>query len=157
MCVCVCRTPLMLAVIGGHVDAVSLLLEREASVDLADHQGLTALHLGVSFLILSNVFKCKMYKDFFIKELSFSLSQLLCGQEECVQSLLELEASVLLGDSRGRTAIHLAAARGHASWLSELLNIACSEPPIPPLRDNQGYTPLHWACYYGWFHYESPL
>lgn len=55
----------MLAVIGGHVDAVSLLLEREASVDLADHQGLTALHLGVSFLILSNVFKCKMYKDFF--------------------------------------------------------------------------------------------
>uniref|UniRef100_A0A671NGT5 Serine/threonine-protein phosphatase 6 regulatory ankyrin repeat subunit B-like n=1 Tax=Sinocyclocheilus anshuiensis TaxID=1608454 RepID=A0A671NGT5_9TELE len=120
MCVCVCRTPLMLAVMGGHVDAVSLLLEREASVDLADHQGLTALHLG-----------------------------LLCGQEECVQSLVELEASVLLGDSRGRTAIHLAAARGHASWLSELLNIACSEPPIPPLQDNQGYTPLHWACYYG--------
>lgn len=146
----------MLAVIGGHVDAVSLLLEREASVDLADHQGLTALHLGVSFLILSNVFKCKMHKDFFFKR-SLSLSQLLCGQEECVQSLLELEASVLLGDSRGRTAIHLAAARGHASWLSELLNIACSEPPIPPLRDNQGYTPLHWACYYGWFHYESPL
>uniref|UniRef100_A0A672SWD4 Ankyrin repeat domain 44 n=1 Tax=Sinocyclocheilus grahami TaxID=75366 RepID=A0A672SWD4_SINGR len=113
-------TPLMLAVMGGHVDAVSLLLEREASVDLADHQGLTALHLG-----------------------------LLCGQEECVQSLLELEASVLLGDSKGRTAIHLAAARGHASWLSELLSIACSEPPIPPFRDNQGYTPLHWACYYG--------
>uniref|UniRef100_A0A8B9HD51 Ankyrin repeat domain 44 n=1 Tax=Astyanax mexicanus TaxID=7994 RepID=A0A8B9HD51_ASTMX len=121
VCVCVfVRTPLMLAVVGGHVDAVSLLLEREASVDTADHQGLTALHLG-----------------------------LLCGQEECVQCLLEQEASVLLGDSKGRTALHLAAARGHASWLSELLNIACSEPPTPPLRDNQGYTPLHWACYNG--------
>ena len=75
--------------------------------------------------------------------------QLLCGQEECVQCLLEQEASVLLGDARGRTSIHLAAARGYASWLSELLSIACSEPPLPPLRDLQGYTPLHWACYYG--------
>jgi len=57
---CICRTPLMLAVMGGHVDAVSLLLEREATVDMADHQGLTALHLGVSFLILSTVWAiCK--------------------------------------------------------------------------------------------------
>lgn len=83
-------------------------------------------------------------------KLHLSSVQLLCGQEECVQCLLEQEASVLLGDSRGRTAIHLAAARGHASWLSELLSIACSEPSsLPPLRDNGGYTPLHWACYYG--------
>lgn len=55
ICVCVCyvRTPLMLAVLGGHVDAVSLLLEREASVDTADNQGLTALHLGVCALTLN--------------------------------------------------------------------------------------------------------
>uniref|UniRef100_A0A4W4EFE0 Ankyrin repeat domain 44 n=1 Tax=Electrophorus electricus TaxID=8005 RepID=A0A4W4EFE0_ELEEL len=120
-CALVCiRTPLMLAVLGGHVDAVSLLLERETSVDTADHRGLTALHLG-----------------------------LLGGQEECVQCLLEQETSVLLGDSRGRTALHLAAARGHASWLSELLSIVCGEPPVPQLRDRQGYTPLHWACYNG--------
>lgn len=44
----ICRTPLMLAVAGGHVDAVSLLLEREADVNVADNHGLTALHLGVS-------------------------------------------------------------------------------------------------------------
>uniref|UniRef100_A0A8C6L2I1 Ankyrin repeat domain 44 n=1 Tax=Nothobranchius furzeri TaxID=105023 RepID=A0A8C6L2I1_NOTFU len=115
------QTPLMLAVAGGHLDTVSLLLERDAHVNMANSHGLTALHLG-----------------------------LLCGQEECVQCLLEHEASVLLGDSRGRTAIHLAASRGHASWLSELLSIACSESPsLPPLRDHGGYTPLHWACYYG--------
>uniref|UniRef100_A0A672I3R0 Serine/threonine-protein phosphatase 6 regulatory ankyrin repeat subunit B-like n=1 Tax=Salarias fasciatus TaxID=181472 RepID=A0A672I3R0_SALFA len=114
-------TPLMLAVAGGHVDSVSLLLEREANVNLADRQGMTALHLG-----------------------------LLCAQEECIQCLLEQEASVLLGDSQGRTAIHLAAARGHAAWLSELLGIACSELPAPPpLKDHGGYTPLHWACYCG--------
>lgn len=38
----------MLAAAGGHVDAVSLLLEREANVNQADSHGLTALHLGVS-------------------------------------------------------------------------------------------------------------
>lgn len=78
--------------------------------------------------------------------------QLLFGQEECIQCLLEQEASVLMGDSQGRTAIHLAAARGHASWLGELLNIACAEASsLPALRDLSGYTPLHWACYYGLF------
>lgn len=42
----------MLAVAGGHVDAVSLLLEREANVNAANNHGLTALHLGVSVHIL---------------------------------------------------------------------------------------------------------
>lgn len=50
------RTPLMLAVAYGHVDAVSLLLEKEACVDAADLLGCTALHRGVtsflSFLII---------------------------------------------------------------------------------------------------------
>ena len=46
----------MLAVAGGHVDAVSLLLEREASVDMADSQGLTSLHLGVSPLLSLSLF-----------------------------------------------------------------------------------------------------
>lgn len=49
------RTPLMLAVAGGHIDSVSLLLEREVNVNMASHNGLTALHLGVSFN-----FKCRM-------------------------------------------------------------------------------------------------
>lgn len=38
----------MLAVVGGHVDAVSLLLEREASVNVPNKHGFTALHLGVT-------------------------------------------------------------------------------------------------------------
>ncbi|KAF3843613.1 hypothetical protein F7725_002462 [Dissostichus mawsoni] len=130
------RSAVHLAVMNGHTTCVRLLLDevdgadlvdsadaqgQEANVNAASKHGLTALHLG-----------------------------LLCGQEECIQCLLEQEASVLIGDSRGRTPIHLAAARGHASWLSELLSIACSEPPVPPpLRDGRGYTPLHWACYYG--------
>lgn len=70
------------------------------------------------------------------------------GHEECVQLLLEQDACVLCRDARGRTPLHYAAARGHATWLSELLQIALSEEDCC-LKDNQGYTPLHWACYNG--------
>lgn len=70
------------------------------------------------------------------------------GHEECVQMLLEKEVSILCKDARGRTPLHFAAARGHATWLSELLQIALSEEDCS-LKDNQGYTPLHWACYNG--------
>ena len=70
------------------------------------------------------------------------------GHEECVQMLLEQEVSILCKDSRGRTPLHYAAARGHATWLSELLQMALSEEDCS-FKDNQGYTPLHWACYNG--------
>lgn len=113
------QTPLMLAVAYGHIDAVSLLLEKEANVDAVDIMGCTALHRGI-----------------------------MTGHEECVQMLLEQEVSILCKDSRGRTPLHYAAARGHATWLSELLQMAPSKEDCS-FKDNQGYTPLHWACYNG--------
>lgn len=70
------------------------------------------------------------------------------GHEECVQMLLEKEVSILCKDARGRTPLHFAAARGHATWLSELLQVALAEEDCS-LKDNQGYTPLHWASYNG--------
>lgn len=70
------------------------------------------------------------------------------GHEECVQMLLEKEVSILCKDARGRTPLHFAAARGHATWLSDLLQVALSEEDCS-LKDNQGYTPLHWASYNG--------
>lgn len=81
---------------------------------------------------------------------SFLCCQIMTGHEECVQMLLEKEVSILCKDARGRTPLHFAAARGHATWLSELLQIALSEEDCS-LKDNQGYTPLHWACYNGKF------
>uniref|UniRef100_A0A8C5RNH3 Serine/threonine-protein phosphatase 6 regulatory ankyrin repeat subunit B n=1 Tax=Laticauda laticaudata TaxID=8630 RepID=A0A8C5RNH3_LATLA len=88
----------MLAVAYGHIDAVSLLLEKEASVDAADILGCTALHRGI-----------------------------MTGHEECIQMLLEQEVLILCKDARGRTPLHYAAARGHATWLSELMQLALSE------------------------------
>lgn len=79
---------------------------------------------------------------------SFLCYQIMTGHEECVQMLLEKEVSILCKDARGRTPLHFAAARGHATWLSELLQVALSEEDCS-LKDNQGYTPLHWASYNG--------
>lgn len=43
----VCRTPLMLAVLGGHTDCVHFLLEKGALPDTKDKRGRSALHRGV--------------------------------------------------------------------------------------------------------------
>lgn len=48
VCGVVVRTPLMLAVLGGHTDCVYLLLSKGASVEARDKWGRTALHRGVS-------------------------------------------------------------------------------------------------------------
>lgn len=41
------RSPLMLAVLGGHTDCVHFLLEKGALPDAKDKRGSTALHRGV--------------------------------------------------------------------------------------------------------------
>lgn len=47
----------MLAVAYGHIDAVSLLLEKDANVDAVDIVGCTALHRGVCISSSASV-KC---------------------------------------------------------------------------------------------------
>lgn len=42
-----CRTALMLAALGGHIDCVHILLEKGAKADAADTKGFTALHRAV--------------------------------------------------------------------------------------------------------------
>lgn len=115
------QTPLMLAVLSGHTECVYSLLSQGASVEAQDRWGRTALHRGA-----------------------------VTGQEECVEALLQRGGSVCVRDIRGRTPIHMAAACGRIGVLAALLQ-ACSPPnTITHLTDNQGYTPLHWACYNGY-------
>lgn len=71
------------------------------------------------------------------------------GHEACVEALLQHGASVCLRDSKGRTAMHLAAACGHIGVLGSLLQAAHSQNTVPVIMDSCGYTPLHWACYNG--------
>lgn len=57
----------MLAVAYGHIDAVSLLLEKEANVDAVDIMGCTALHRGVCtfFLALTGTVSMNLFPLFF--------------------------------------------------------------------------------------------
>lgn len=71
------------------------------------------------------------------------------GHEESVEALLQHSANFLVQDCKGRTPVHLAAACGHIGVLGGLLHAAQSVETLPVLTDNQGYTPLHWACYNG--------
>lgn len=75
--------------------------------------------------------------------------QAVTGHEACVEALLQHGASVCVRDSRGRSAMHLAAACGHIAVLGSLLQAAHSQNIMPVIMDRCGYTPLHWACYNG--------
>lgn len=72
------------------------------------------------------------------------------GQEECVEALLQRGANVCVRDIRGRSPLHLASACGRVGALGALLQAnTTSSHTNTHLTDNQGYTPLHWACYNG--------
>uniref|UniRef100_A0A672NKZ6 Uncharacterized protein n=1 Tax=Sinocyclocheilus grahami TaxID=75366 RepID=A0A672NKZ6_SINGR len=68
------------------------------------------------------------------------------GHQGCVEVLLQHSSSLLVQDSRGRSPMHLAAACGHVGVLRALLK---AQKTVLVLKDNCGYTPLHWACYNG--------
>lgn len=115
------QTPLMLAVLNGHTECVYSLLSQGASVEDQDRWGRTALHRGA-----------------------------VTGQEECVEALLQRGASVCVRDIRGRSPLHLASACGRVGALGALLQTTNTSHTYTHLTDNQGYTPLHWACYNGY-------
>lgn len=64
-----------------------------------------------------------------------------------MEALLQRGASVCVRDAQGRSPLHLASACGRVGALGALLQ--ASTTSNTHLTDNQGYTPLHWACYNG--------
>uniref|UniRef100_A0A8D3DEI7 Ankyrin repeat domain 28 n=1 Tax=Scophthalmus maximus TaxID=52904 RepID=A0A8D3DEI7_SCOMX len=114
-------SPLHLAAYHGHHHAMEVLVQSLLDLDVRNSQGRTPLDLAA--------FK---------------------GHVECVDVLINQGASILVKDfTLKRTPIHAAAACGHTGVLGGLLHAAQSVETLPVLTDNQGYTPLHWACYNG--------
>lgn len=146
---CLCRTPLMLAVLNGHAECVFSLLSHGASVEHQDRWGRTALHRGVGHQRRAGSPSCWPWKPSLISS-TISFAQAATGQEECVEALLQRGASVCVRDVQGRSPLHLASACGRVGALGALLQAGATLWPTQAhLTDNQGYTPLHWACYNG--------
>lgn len=66
-----------------------------------------------------------------------------------MEALLQRGASVCVRDIQGRSPLHLASACGRVGALGALLQATSTSHTHTHLTDNQGYTPLHWACYNG--------
>eukprot|EP00301_Raphidiophrys_heterophryoidea_P004553 c11971_g1_i2.p1 GENE.c11971_g1_i2~~c11971_g1_i2.p1 ORF type:complete len:831 (+),score=192.77 c11971_g1_i2:164-2656(+) len=129
-------TPLHVAATKGNQDVVFRLLKHNASNLLQDAQGHTALMISC-----------------------------FCNHHNVVQTILEhvqqhqqqtstpsLQRLVLETDSKGRTALHLAALRNSIESIHLVLDACNSESAVfvkqlLGVRNSCGYTPVHSACF----------
>ena len=138
-------TPLWAAAATGHPDVVKLLIERNADVDgrtsthstplrAAAHEG----HLDIVRCLVesgADVNARTQYKGTPI------MAACEYGHLSIITYLINKGAFVDLQAKDGNTALHYAAQRGHLEVVSQLLSLGA-----PQLPNNQGLTPLFYAC-----------
>ncbi|XP_047738721.1 ankyrin repeat domain-containing protein 27-like [Hyalella azteca] len=114
-------TGLHAAAFFGCPKVIKLLLKRGANVNARCNQGSTALHFAS-----------------------------MKGHKNCVLLLLHNGADIGIANSRGYMPLHLAAENGHVSCVKSLLFYAELHGSIDCMAvDNNGDTPLHLACRWG--------
>jgi len=86
------RTPLMCAVLAGHVEVTAFLISQKADLNLRDRQGWSAL----------------MWASYY-------------GKQELVQALVQAGACTILKNKKNMTALQLAQLKGHKG-IAEFLN-----------------------------------
>ena len=140
-------TTLWAAAASGHLNVVKLLIERNADVDgrtstdstplrVAAHDG----HLDVVRCLVergADVNARNQYKGTPI------MAACDYGHSSIITYLINKGAFVDLQAKDGNTALHYAAQRGHLEVVSQLLSLGA-----PQLPNNQGLTPLLYACDY---------
>nr|AAO15006.1 hypothetical protein [Takifugu rubripes] len=147
------KTAIHAAAMNGHQECLRLLMShsQHLDVDAQDINGQTPLMLAVLnghtecvYSLLSQGASVENQDRWGRTALHRGV---VTGQEECVEALLQRGANVCVKDIQGRSPLHLASACGRVGALGALLQ--ASSTSHAHLTDNQGYTPLHWACYNG--------
>ena len=106
------HTPLMIAAIRGHINALTLLIKHGADVDLQDSDGYKALHFAVyGSDISSEIFSCLIGIGADVNaRTNNGVTPLMIAAEEghinAVTSLVKCGANVHLQDKDGQTALH---------------------------------------------------
>ena len=138
-------TPLWAAAASGRLDVVKLLIERNADVDgrtstdstplrAAAHEG----HLDVVRCLVESGADVNARTQY---EGTPIMAACDYGHLSIVTYLINKGAFVDLQDTDGDTALHFAVEGGHLEVVSQLLSLGA-----PQLPNNQGLTPLLYAC-----------
>ena len=140
-------TPLWAAAASGHLNVVKLLIERNADVDgrtstdstplrAAAHDG----HLDVVRCLVESGADVNARTQYEATPIMVACDY---GHLSIITYLINKGAFVDLQAKDGNTALHYAAQRGHLEVVSQLLSLGA-----PQLPNNQGLTPLLYACDY---------
>ena len=136
------RTPLIVALINGHNDAFTFLIDKGADVNLQDHVGYTALHHAVQSKNFDAV-SCLVHNGADINLFTSINKQtplmLACQSHnmDAINFLLNKGAEVNLQDKDGKSALHFASSN---IWYWLIQNLADVN-----MCDNHNCTPLMQA------------
>ena len=140
-------TPLWAAACSGHLDVVKLLVEQNADVDGRTSTDSTPLraaaqegHLDVVRCLVESGADVNARTQYRGTPIMAACDY---GHLSIVTYLINTGAFVDLKSTGGNTALHFAAIEGHLEVVSQLLSLGASQLP-----NNQGLTPLLYACDY---------
>ena len=140
-------TPLWAAADTGHLDVVKLLIKRKADADGRASKGSTPLRVAAHEGHL-DVVRCLVESGADVNaRTQYRGTPIMAacdyGHLSIVTYLINKGAFVDLKSTGGNTALHFAAIEGHLEVVSQLLSLGASQLP-----NNQGLTPLLYACDY---------
>uniref|UniRef100_A0A8C7F6I3 Transient receptor potential cation channel, subfamily A, member 1b n=1 Tax=Oncorhynchus kisutch TaxID=8019 RepID=A0A8C7F6I3_ONCKI len=157
-----CSSPLHMAVRGGNMDVIKFCIQKGAKIDQQQVDRSTALHFACSQgateavkLMLSSYSRVdriglNLYCMLYCKGLSPLLLATNCGAWRSVALLLSKGANVNIKDKSGCNFLHLAILqpKGLKNLTGDILQHS-SMMDLLSTEDNEGCTPLHYACRLG--------
>jgi ankyrin repeat protein len=170
------RTPLLIAVEGGHMYIVSLLIEYGADLNAQDNEGQNSLIRAVNQLCSSSS-NSKDHNRLSILEFLLQYDNLdfnhrdrhgrtalwyaaAAGKENVVRSILDLHHHRVVSqqpDNHGRSAWSIAAEQGHRHVVKLFVELSQDEIRKEDHIDNHGRTPLSWAANSIWVNSDATV
>ncbi|XP_063611919.1 serine/threonine-protein kinase TNNI3K-like isoform X1 [Penaeus indicus] len=152
-------TALHISCMAGHLEVTRALAQRGANIEARDAVSFSPLHIACLFgnesvveYLLSRGVDVNIAGSVGDRPLHLSST---FGYYKVVQMLLKKGARVRIQDEEGNTALHCCVRNGHSNILNLLLQ--------PQFRSDAHITnvyldtPLHVACYHGWFECAKAL